>query len=242
VGPVGRVARSGDEGPRQGHQPDRPAQHDEPALRLDDPALKSAPFFRGGAVPGARHEAIPPGGAWLSTRLLCAAALLPAFMVAIPGIYPFAWLILAAGIAMRLAPEIERRVPRVRRCLKWSFPVLLGSVVVVASLVFGREWFKQHSESRRPFPAGDSPNVLLIVLDTVRADHLSLYGYPRDTSRTLNRLAKRGISISHSSITMMPTPPTSYRIERRCALAWVRVRWQISRCWYGAGKRSTSGD
>ena len=41
-------------------------------------------------------------------------------------------------------------------------------------------------------PAG-SPNVLLIVLDTVRADHLSLYGYPRPTTPNLERLARRGI-------------------------------------------------
>ncbi len=34
------------------------------------------------------------------------------------------------------------------------------------------------------------PNVLLVVLDTVRADHLSLDGYARDTSPNLRRLAR----------------------------------------------------
>ena len=33
------------------------------------------------------------------------------------------------------------------------------------------------------------PNVILIVMDTVRADHLSIYGYPRDTTPNLRRLA-----------------------------------------------------
>ena len=37
----------------------------------------------------------------------------------------------------------------------------------------------------------DAPNVLLIVLDTVRADHLSLSGYFRPTSPSLKRLAER---------------------------------------------------
>ncbi len=42
--------------------------------------------------------------------------------------------------------------------------------------------------------AGDSgnlgrPNVLVVVMDTVRADHLSLYGYGRDTSPNLKKLA-----------------------------------------------------
>jgi len=34
------------------------------------------------------------------------------------------------------------------------------------------------------------PSVLLVTLDTVRADHLSLYGYPRDTTPHLRRFAE----------------------------------------------------
>jgi len=37
--------------------------------------------------------------------------------------------------------------------------------------------------------AGDRPNVILISLDTVRADHLSLYGYQRDTTPNLKDFA-----------------------------------------------------
>lgn len=36
------------------------------------------------------------------------------------------------------------------------------------------------------------PNVLLITLDTTRADHLGLYGYPRPTSPHLDALASEG--------------------------------------------------
>ena len=36
------------------------------------------------------------------------------------------------------------------------------------------------------------PNVLLISMDTTRADHLSVYGYARDTSPSLRALAERG--------------------------------------------------
>ena len=48
-------------------------------------------------------------------------------------------------------------------------------------------------ESGRPLPPAGSPNILLVVLDTVRADRLSLYGYERPTTPNLERLAKRGI-------------------------------------------------
>jgi arylsulfatase A-like enzyme len=37
------------------------------------------------------------------------------------------------------------------------------------------------------------PNVLLISLDTLRADHLGCYGYGRDTSPNLDKFAKEGV-------------------------------------------------
>ena len=38
----------------------------------------------------------------------------------------------------------------------------------------------------------DKPNVILVAMDTVRADHMSLYGYERDTTPNLKRLAQEG--------------------------------------------------
>ncbi|MDH5308081.1 MAG: sulfatase-like hydrolase/transferase, partial [Myxococcales bacterium] len=42
-------------------------------------------------------------------------------------------------------------------------------------------------------PASDLQGAVLILLDTVRADHLSAYGYARPTSPVLEALAKRGV-------------------------------------------------
>jgi arylsulfatase A-like enzyme len=42
---------------------------------------------------------------------------------------------------------------------------------------------------RRPAPSGP-PNVLLVVWDTVRADHLSLYGHSRQTTPKLDAFAR----------------------------------------------------
>jgi arylsulfatase A-like enzyme len=39
-------------------------------------------------------------------------------------------------------------------------------------------------------PLAHGPSVLLVTLDTVRADHLSLYGYPRDTTPRLKQFAE----------------------------------------------------
>ncbi|MGH0035996.1 MAG: sulfatase [Myxococcota bacterium] len=49
------------------------------------------------------------------------------------------------------------------------------------------------------------PNLVLVSLDTLRADHLGLYGYARDTSPNLDALADRSVvfemALSHSSHT-----------------------------------------
>ncbi|MEO8195856.1 MAG: sulfatase-like hydrolase/transferase [Thermoanaerobaculia bacterium] len=45
----------------------------------------------------------------------------------------------------------------------------------------------------RPAEERPRPNILLIVVDTLRADHLSSYGYPRPTSPAIDALAARGV-------------------------------------------------
>jgi glucan phosphoethanolaminetransferase (alkaline phosphatase superfamily) len=39
--------------------------------------------------------------------------------------------------------------------------------------------------------AADRPNVILVVIDTLRADHLGVYGYSRPTSPRLDGLAAK---------------------------------------------------
>jgi len=41
------------------------------------------------------------------------------------------------------------------------------------------------------------PNILLIVVDTLRADHLGVYGYERPTSPNMDRLARHGIRFAN---------------------------------------------
>lgn len=57
-------------------------------------------------------------------------------------------------------------------------------------------------------PDRDRPDVLLISLDTLRADHLGSYGYHRDTSPFLDQLAARGIRYPNSFVNTHGTPPS----------------------------------
>jgi arylsulfatase A-like enzyme len=150
----------------------------------------------------------PRPGGWLSRRIIVACALAPALMVAGRQIYPEAWLILGLGIASRLVPLLERHAIGMRRWLLRSIPGFLGLVLVIAFSVFARDWVKEKREASRPLPAADSPNVLLIVMDTVRADRLSLYGYRRTTTPKLEQLAKRGVRFDRVRATAPWTLPS----------------------------------
>ncbi|MFN0151282.1 MAG: sulfatase [bacterium] len=53
------------------------------------------------------------------------------------------------------------------------------------------------------------PNVVIITIDTLRADHMSAYGYPRLTSPVLDALARRGVLFENA---LTPTPRTTQAI------------------------------
>jgi arylsulfatase A-like enzyme len=106
-------------------------------------------------------------------------------------------------------------VPTVIFALSWllhrgrgSRPVRPGRAAAVAGAVavatFAATFFTTHT----PKIAGDPPqpptgtrrpNVLLIVMDTVRANHLSLYGYERRTTPRLEEFAR--VATLHTRMT-----------------------------------------
>ena len=57
-------------------------------------------------------------------------------------------------------------------------------------------------------PPPGSPNVLLVTLDSVCADHLRLHGYSRETSYTLEQLATHGIRFDRARSTSPWTLPS----------------------------------
>lgn len=136
----------------------------------------------------------PWRGGWLAVRSLGALTLLPAVMVAFPQIYAVAWLMVLLGIAARVVvPLLERRVSGFRRWVRISLPVLAVLVPCVAAAMLGAERMRAWRDRNRPAPPAGTPNLLLLVMDTVAADHLGLYGYARPTSPTLDELARLGI-------------------------------------------------
>jgi arylsulfatase A-like enzyme len=102
--------------------------------------------------------------------------------------------ILGLGIGAAATRGYRARRGPILAFARRSMPWLLGLVVFAFGLVtIG----SQLAEGRRmaalgPAPAG-KPNVLLLVVDTQRGDHLSSQGYPRPTTPVLDSLAARGL-------------------------------------------------
>ncbi|GAC1473702.1 MAG: hypothetical protein NVSMB9_22800 [Isosphaeraceae bacterium] len=152
--------------------------------------------------------ASPKRGRWLSSRFLCALTLLPPFWAAFPRIYGPAGFVLMAGVAVQLVPVLERRAAGLHRIVRLSFPLLLCLVAALAASLWGGDRLKVRREEARPLPPPGSPNVLLIVLDTVGAEHLSLHGYPRPTSPTIDEMATRGVRFDRVQATSSWTLPS----------------------------------
>lgn len=117
----------------------------------------------------------------------------------IPGLHVAACAALACGLSAYLVRRVAPRARRFRRLVAISLPLMVGVVAVTAAVCLYRQAPSERWAAARlpPAPAG-APNVLLVVLDTVRADHLGLYGYSRNTSPNLERLARRGVRFEHA--------------------------------------------
>ena len=147
-------------------------------------------------------------GRWLAPRLLFAIALLPVVWGALPRIYGLAGFLLALGLAVRLALVTERHAAGFHRLVRFSLPVLAGLAATLAAAVLGGDRLRAWREESRPMPPPGAANVLLIVLDTVSAEHLSLCGYERLTSPAMQELAGRGIRFDRAQAAASWTLPS----------------------------------
>ncbi len=119
-----------------------------------------------------------------------------------------ACVLLGCGIASRLMPRLVRYGPPFSRLVRASLiPLSLGLVLLVIGRHAQFAWGEHRATSKLPAAAG-SPNVLLLVLDTVRAKSLGLYGYARETSPRLERLARSGVKFAQARSTAPWTLPS----------------------------------
>ncbi|HEY7096057.1 MAG TPA: sulfatase [Terriglobales bacterium] len=96
-----------------------------------------------------------------------------------------------AAVFVRWMDDREQTFVRFwRRTALWAAAVAL---LTFAGIEGGHKLAEQGALVKLPPPKAGAPNVLVVVVDTLRADHLSCYGYARPTSLNLDRMAKQGV-------------------------------------------------
>jgi arylsulfatase A-like enzyme len=115
---------------------------------------------------------------------------------------PVATVILAAGIAYQLSLVLSERekwfLPFVQRTARGLGVLTLALLVVIQS----SNWVQEQRAVRNlPRAKESAPNVLFIVIDTLRADHLSLQGYERLTDPNLTRIAREAVMFENAYAT-----------------------------------------
>lgn len=136
-----------------------------------------------------RERAVRVGVA-VSTWMMAFAILLPQ-----TAIHRVAAALLAAGVAAAAARIVGRDVPRWLswvRGLRRGLTALLA-VAAVSSVAWRGISTRRAYAALPPLGRDAAPNVLLIILDTVRAASLSLYGYERQTTPNIDAFARRGV-------------------------------------------------
>ncbi|MEO6444497.1 MAG: sulfatase-like hydrolase/transferase [Gemmatimonadaceae bacterium] len=115
------------------------------------------------------------------------------FLLLFPRLHQYASLALGVGVAVRLATSAAQRADSWRRTLSRIAVTLSVAVVLLWGYqVGGRRLQERRAIAALPDAPPDAPNVLLLILDTVRASSMSLYGAERSTTPQLSEFAKSG--------------------------------------------------
>lgn len=114
-----------------------------------------------------------------------------------PGVTSRTWWVWATGNAAVVA--LASWVVQAR----WRAPARRSGIVEVAAIlcILTLTAAFDAAPLRAPLtctPSPRRPNVILVVLDTVRADHLSVYGYERDTTPNLRSFASEAVRFNEA--------------------------------------------
>ena len=135
---------------------------------------------------------LPPVFAIASLALISTTSILLLFLY--QKLHDAALALLAIGLAVQIGRVAAGRLPGFTRLVRRTTPVLAAIVVLLALTIGGSRALQERSIVRAlPAARSGAPNVLFIILDTVRAASLGLYGHSAPTTPHLDRWAARGV-------------------------------------------------
>jgi arylsulfatase A-like enzyme len=109
-------------------------------------------------------------------------------------VHPAALLLIGLGGAVQTGRLAQRRREGFSRLVRRTTPFLITLFFLLGIGTWvQRRWVERRALGPATVARAGAPNIILIILDTVRAASLSLYGYPRETTPELERWARRGV-------------------------------------------------
>ncbi len=145
---------------------------------------------------------------WMAPRVWVGMSAL-ALLLSIQELHPIAAALLACGLGEQIGAWLGRQAVRFDRLVRVSGLWLASAMVGFGAMAY--LWAgsaERRAMAMVPPARPGSPNVLLIVLDTVRAGSLGLYGHHRPTVPNLERLADHGLVFAEARSPAPWTTPT----------------------------------
>ncbi len=145
-------------------------------------------------------------------------------------VHILALLILALGLTTVIIRFYNRYQLSFLRLCRKSLPILLVLEVLLFIGVEGGMWLdEQVGLSRLPDPPAGAPNILVIVVDTLRSDHLSTYGYERPTSPFIDQVAAEGVLFENAYAASSYSFPSHASLFTGLALHDHQAEWNNKR-------------
>ena len=131
------------------------------------------------------------------------------FVLLFPRLHQYAALALGLGVGARLSASAAAK----HTAWRGALARIAGAGALLTVLLWGYQTGRNVVHERRtiaalPAARPDAPNVLLLILDTVRASSLSLYGSERPTTPRLAEFARGGATFDWAFSTAPWTLPS----------------------------------
>jgi len=153
----------------------------------------------------------------------------PLFLASLGVLWMFRWLapwatfVLALGVGLSGSSWLALHAGRVDRVVRRSLPVIaLAPLLVGAGLHLDTS---RWAASRNATHNVSAPNVLLLVLDTVRAIELGLYGFTPSTSPALDGLGAAGVVFEQAFSTAPWSAPSHASLFTGRNAAELSIDW-----------------
>jgi arylsulfatase A-like enzyme len=129
--------------------------------------------------------------------------------LSVPRLAQWTSILLALGLAAVSVRFLAARWNGFARTVRLTWPLFAAAVLLLFVGVSGYERIREGRAVGALPPAPDGrPNILLLVLDTVRSINLSIQGYARPTSPALEKLSAEGVLFENAMATSSWTLPS----------------------------------